>query len=158
MHSDQRLKHIVDLGLPPYHLAVMVALNRHANWQTNECWPSLTTIARESQVSRRWVVNVLKDLDRAGHILLKSGKRKRIPTIYTLLPRHLASAQDAPVRTNEIMYPASAPSAHEPTTTTTQPQRTAYNRSTGPYVRSKAATRALWQVLDGKATTSKGES
>lgn len=114
MHSDQRLKHIVDLGLPPYHLAVMVALNRHANWRTHQCHPSLDTIARESQVSRRWTVEVLQDLAKAGHINLKSGKAHRLPTVYTLLPRHLASAQSARV--------TSAPSAHEPTTTTATAQ------------------------------------
>ena len=112
MHQDLRLKHIADLGLPPYHLAVMVALNRHANYQTHECFPSLTTIARESQVSRRHVVNVLQELSKAGHITLRSGKRHRQPTVYTLLPRHLASARNAP----ETKSTASAPCAHEPTT------------------------------------------
>ena len=63
---------------------VLAALAYHADQQKLTCWPSVETLARETQVSERGVRYALRSLEAAGAILteLSSG---RSSSLYRLL-------------------------------------------------------------------------
>jgi|SRR5690349_18731386 len=93
MHQDKRLKHIVELGLPPPQLAVLIAINRFANWKTHEAKVRIATLARTAVMSARSIFRALEPLARAGHVEIESGKHDRTSSTFTLLPRMLDSAK-----------------------------------------------------------------
>lgn len=68
--------------LGPYGLAVYVALCRYAN-QDSECWPSYSTIARGTGMSRRQAMREVAKLERLRIIQVEREERK--PCIFILL-------------------------------------------------------------------------
>lgn len=64
-------------------IAVYVTLCRYANNQTQQCFPSLTTIQNEVGMSRHGVIETLKRLEQLQLITKRTKLRKA--TIYTLL-------------------------------------------------------------------------
>lgn len=70
-------------------LAVYICLIRHAGWISNECFPSLDTIASEMRISRPTIVKAIKALTRNGLIAVR---KVRVPggyerSIYSLLDK-----------------------------------------------------------------------
>lgn len=91
MHHDTRVKFILDLGLPPVQLAVMLAINRFANHKHHRCWPSIATISRLAVVHRATTIRAIQALEKAGHIELDSGHDLRTVSTYTVVPRMFTS-------------------------------------------------------------------
>jgi hypothetical protein len=58
-----------------YGLAVYLVLAKYANYETELCWPSLATIAKESYVNRRTVIRTIARLAEVGVIEIQSRKR-----------------------------------------------------------------------------------
>lgn len=68
--------------LGPYGIAVYVALCRYAN-QDSECWPSHTTIAKGTGMSRRQVIREINKLESLGVIAVERSKHSA--NVYILL-------------------------------------------------------------------------
>jgi len=68
--------------LGPYGLAVYVALCRYAN-QDSECWPSYSTIARGTGMSRRQAMREVAKLE--GLRVIEVQREERKPCIFILL-------------------------------------------------------------------------
>lgn len=68
--------------LGPYGLAVYVALCRYANAES-ECWPSHTTIAKGTGMSRRQVIREVNKLEQLGVIAVERSKHSS--HVYILL-------------------------------------------------------------------------
>lgn len=68
--------------LGPYGLAVYMALCRYAN-QDSECWPSHTTIATGTGMSRRQVIREVNKLERMDIIAVE--RSKHTSHVYVLL-------------------------------------------------------------------------
>lgn len=106
--------------LGPYGLALYYALCRHADKDTGECWPSYATLAKETGMSRRRAIEVMKRLVKLE--LVSKAPREddagdATSNLYTLLdlngggePRALGSAPDALQVGNEV-HQGSAPRA-----------------------------------------------
>ena len=142
MHKHDRLNYIVGLGLEPAQQSVLIALNDWANHKDHRCCPSIETIARRAVVSKRTVERTLVKLNKAGHVLIESGKRQREVNWYVLVPRMLDSAKMAQVEQD-------GDSANLTDRTNYIPAGAYAKRSPRPRV--NPATRALFQVLDGQA-------
>jgi hypothetical protein len=54
-------------------LAILLILANHENHETGECYPSISTLVTESNLSRRAVQNVLKALKDNGELLIDPG-------------------------------------------------------------------------------------
>lgn len=68
--------------LGPYGLAVYVALCRYAN-QESACWPSHTTIAAGTGMSRRQVIREVNKIEQLGVIAVERSKHSA--HVYILL-------------------------------------------------------------------------
>ena len=68
--------------LGPYGLAVYVALSRYAN-KDEECWPSHTTIAEGTGMSRRQVIREVNKMEKLGIIIIERSKHRS--HVYILL-------------------------------------------------------------------------
>lgn len=71
--------------LKPYAILVYILLCRMAN-DTNKCWPSLETIAKRTNISRKSVSVALGELVKHGLVLVESGDISGRSNTYTLLP------------------------------------------------------------------------
>lgn len=100
--------------LGPYGLAVYVALCRYAN-QDSECWPSYSTIARGTGMSKRKVIYEIQKLERLQiiavernqhtsnvFILLDTGAQHALPPVHSM---HSPGAQHAPKQSPLNKYP-----------------------------------------------------
>ena len=76
--------------LGPYGLAAYVALCRYAN-QDSECWPSYSTIAKGTGMSRRKVIYEIQKMERLGIIAVE--RAQHTSNVFILLD---TSAQHAP--------------------------------------------------------------
>ncbi len=80
-------------ALGPYGIAVYITLCRHANMQSQQCWPSQQTIAKKTGMSVRQVKNMVDRCENLGLITREIAEGKY--TIYTLLEpenKHLDKA------------------------------------------------------------------
>ncbi len=75
---DRRL---LTLGLGPYAIAIYVALHSYTNC-ANRCFPSITTLAKATRMSRDTAIRAIKTLESAGFIRVE---RTRKHNVYTLL-------------------------------------------------------------------------
>lgn len=103
IYNDFYDKYGAKLG--PYGLAVYVALCRYINVDSSECRPSYDTIARGTGMSRRKVIDVVKEMEALGVIAVERTPYK--PNIFILLD---TSAPRAPL-TSARHAPPSAPRA-----------------------------------------------
>ena len=87
--------------LGPYGLAAYVALCRYAN-QDSECWPSYSTIAKGTGMSRRKVIYEIQKMERLGIIAVE--RAQHTSNVFILLD---TSAQHAPPLVHS-MHPSSA--------------------------------------------------
>ena len=71
-------------GVFPAAGKVLAALADHADQSTLTCWPSVETLARETQTSRRTVQTALRQLEAAGAILTERS-RGRTSSLYRLM-------------------------------------------------------------------------
>jgi hypothetical protein len=84
---------IVNSTLTPTQRFVALVLSLHMDREGDSCWPSLSTLAAETGLSRRTVIRALNDLD-PDFLMRKRGGPGRGPTRYTaVLP------SDTPVTT-----------------------------------------------------------
>lgn len=82
-------------GLKPLQRLVLLCLANHAN-EADECWPSLDTLAKETGISRRYVVELVHELASLG--LVSMSKRKRsATTLYRLTQDESVSADTSDV-------------------------------------------------------------
>lgn len=86
--------------LGPYGLAAYMALCRYAN-QDGECWPSYSTIAKGTGMSRRKVIYEIQKLERLQVIAVERTPRK--PCVYILLD---TSAPHAPSLVHSMHHPS----------------------------------------------------
>lgn len=91
MHHDTRVKFILDLGLPPIQLAVLLAINRHANHKNHRCFPSIATISRLAVTHRTTTIRAIQALAKAGHLEVDSGHDLRTVSTYVVVPRMFTS-------------------------------------------------------------------
>lgn len=86
-------------ALGPYGISVYITLCRHANMQSQQCWPSQMTIAERTGMSVRQVKNMLDICEELGLISREIVDGKY--TLYTLLEpkkKHFSTpAQHAPL-------------------------------------------------------------
>lgn len=68
-------------GLTPTERLVGLTLSLHMDRDGGSCWPSLTTLANETGLSRRTVIRALNTLDAEGYIKRARGGPGR-PTRY----------------------------------------------------------------------------
>lgn len=83
--TGQRLRWVIGAlqGVKPRkqaEFAVLVVLADHANHTTGICWPSLSSIADESRVSRRYVPKVIRSLCSKGLVARAGSTLSRAPS------------------------------------------------------------------------------
>ncbi len=89
---------VVDnFGLTPYEGWLYVIIARHVNQKTGVAFPSLTTLANESRMSRMQVTRCLKSLQEKGLLEVMprpvTGKRARTTNHYRLLEPPASQAE-----------------------------------------------------------------
>src|SRR5574343_1782384 len=62
---------------------VLLSLADNAN-DAAVCWPSLNTIAERCNLDRRYVIEILKKLEKEGHIMRQPGYKGKT-SVYTIL-------------------------------------------------------------------------
>jgi len=87
--------------LGPYGLAVYMALCRFAN-RESECWPSYSTIAKGTGMSRRKVIYEIKKLEELGAIEVQ--RNRDTSNVFVLLD---TGAQRAPQGVHDV-HPSGA--------------------------------------------------
>lgn len=78
---------VSDFELTPHEFAVYAAICYHANVKTNKAWPGMATIAKEMGMSRRKVIDCIKELERLKLIHVKRDTKSdgtRAVNHYTL--------------------------------------------------------------------------
>ena len=99
-------------GLKPLQRLVLLCLANHAN-EAEECWPSLDTLAKETGISRRYVVELVHKLASLG--LVSMSKRKRsATTLYRLFDAASVAARTTSERASphyQMAFP-SRPNDH----------------------------------------------
>jgi hypothetical protein len=113
----------------PFGLAVYMVLARHAN-QQRACWPSYETLAAETGMSRRKVIDVVKALREAGLISVEGrktiaddGSMTYTSNVFTLLgvqDAHSASEQRALGVVNDVHHPSEQRAPKQDTVNKTQ--------------------------------------
>jgi predicted ArsR family transcriptional regulator len=86
---------------------VLLALAAHANRETNEAWPSVATLARETGLSARAVRDALRELEQANEIerLAAGGGRGRTARYRVNLARKAADAAAfGPTETRQLTH------------------------------------------------------
>lgn len=78
--------------LGPYGLAAYMALCRHADNETSECFPSYGTIARETGMSRRKAIYEVQRMEQLG--IIEVERNHHTSNVFILLD---TSAQPAPL-------------------------------------------------------------
>ena len=84
-----------------YATAVYNSLSRHAQFSTQECWPSIEKIAEQHNISRPSVIKGIKDLEKWNIIKIdkkKDAKGRQEPNLYLLIDK----SNWRPVRVNDI--------------------------------------------------------
>ena len=104
-----------ELPLSPTEKLVILALADCAN-DEGECWPSIATIARKSNLGERSVQRSIQALKDAGHLSRHevAGKGCR----YTIHPRHC----DTPATKSPVPHSRTAPPQWHPTPATVAPK------------------------------------
>lgn len=82
----------------PHALALFVQLALYADYETKSCFPSLTTLMKDTGLSKNTVLKAIKELEAAG--LLRKGVRTdpQHANTYTVMeiPSKVASSRDEP--------------------------------------------------------------
>lgn len=78
--------------LGPYGLAAYMALCRHADNETSECFPSYATIARETGMSRRKAIYEIQKMEQLG--IIEVERNHHTSNVFVLLD---TSALHAPL-------------------------------------------------------------
>lgn len=90
--------------LGPYGLATYMALCRHADNETSECFPSYGTIARETGMSRRKAIYEIQRMEQLGIIAVE--RNHHTSNVFILLD---TSAQPAPLPSAHNAPPSAQP-------------------------------------------------
>jgi DNA-binding MarR family transcriptional regulator len=86
--------------IKPQGIALYCALARHAGNKSQECWPSIATLARETGMSARSVQNYIKTLQSEGLISVEPGEHENgtsSPNVYTLLSLKKQEVSEKPI-------------------------------------------------------------
>lgn len=83
-----------DKNLSASDKIIYLSLTSFSNENTQECWPSISTLGLMSGVSIRQVIISLQKLEKIGYILIKKTAGKS--SVYTLIDH--TSAENAPVQ------------------------------------------------------------
>ena len=85
---------------------VMLSLLRHMG-QNDVCWPSLSRIGDETRLSRKWVIETLKDLEAKGIIAITKTPRRanqyRIVSSVLSTPPSVLSTPPSVLSTPEVV-------------------------------------------------------
>ena len=71
-----RVDFLYRMDLPPRAVSVYIYLYDRAN-KNGECWPAISTIAKELKLSQSTVRRALKDLRKAGFITTEQRYREK---------------------------------------------------------------------------------
>lgn len=91
-------------ALGPYGLAAYMALCRHADNETSECFPSYGTIARETGMSRRKAIYEVQRMEQLG--IIEVERNHHTSNVFILLD---TSAQPAPLPSAPHAPPSAQP-------------------------------------------------
>lgn len=108
-----------DFNLTPHEFVVYVALCYHANRKTgNKCWPALSTIAKESNMSRRTVIRAIDALENRNLIQVTrrtdpENPERNISNLYTIMDAnkvminsHHPSVTESPPLVSQSHHPS----------------------------------------------------
>lgn len=111
-------------ALGPYGLAAYMALCRHADNDTSECFPSYGTIARETGMSRRKAIYEIQKMEQLGIIAVE--RNRRTSNVFVLLD---TSALHAPQNG----------ASHAPPDAQPAPKQSPINKRTRKVINKKGA-------------------
>lgn len=99
-----------------YATVVYNSLSRHAEFATQQCWPSIKTICEQHNISNKSVIKGIKELEKWGIIKIikeKDDKTKRqLNNIYILLDK--SEWKEKPIRVNDIHTESRVNNREEP--------------------------------------------
>jgi len=75
------------LGLHPYQQVIYMWLCHHANSE-NQCWPSLNTLAKECNISKRSIIRYLDKLEESGFLVKNprvTSDEENLSNLYTVI-------------------------------------------------------------------------
>ncbi len=98
--------------LGPYAIAVYNAIAMHANFETQEAWPSHNTIAKLTGMSTRQVIREVEQLESYNIVSVKSRQEERKPAIITLLDKSAWKPVDAEHMTDSHMTDSHMTDSH----------------------------------------------
>ena len=94
-----------------YATAVYNSLSRHADFNTQECFPSIEKIADQHNISKPSVISAIKELQKWNIISVKKEKdpktKRQLPNVYLLLDKE--EWVKKPIRVNDIDSEPSKP-------------------------------------------------
>ncbi len=71
-----------------YATAVYNSLSRHADFHTQECFPSIERIAEQHNIDKKTVIKAIKELEKWGIVKVKREKdpktKRQLPNVYLL--------------------------------------------------------------------------
>jgi hypothetical protein len=121
--SAQSMGWALEQEIPSRAKLLLVAMANHADHTTGYCWPSITTLMRESSLSRRAVFGYLGALRRNGYLEIRkaTGKdgRQRSNDYWILFDRapgewqHLAGPNQEPEPIDDDVEESSIPDEQE---------------------------------------------
>ena len=127
-------------GLSGMKKLVLVILAEYVNHKNgnNKCWPSMPAIAKRAGVSRRYVIEVLKELEAEGYIRIERSRGRNHTNTYHLNVNPSSHIENVNYSVENVNYSDENvnPSSPEPVEPEIEPGRTPqtpHHKSPKPY-------------------------